>query len=192
MPVPREDCPHHGDGPTPDNGRKTKYTPDLAGRILMRLMDGEMLRGICADDDIPVAPSTVLEWVKDDREGFAERYARARHIQADVLAEEIIAISDGEMNDAREDSHVVIQRDKLRAHNRKWLLKQMHPRKYSTKFQHTHRGDAEGPPVRIVLPDNGRGPKPSNALRVRRSTASVSTSPTTQKIMLPGTYIRSW
>ena len=56
-----------------------------------RLASGESLLSICTEEQFP-AESTVRGWVLDDREGFAAKYARAREMQADRHAEQIVAL----------------------------------------------------------------------------------------------------
>jgi hypothetical protein len=58
-------------------GRPTLYTAEIAERILERLTSGCSLSMLCRDDGMP-PPSTVLDWVREDREGFAARYQNAR------------------------------------------------------------------------------------------------------------------
>jgi hypothetical protein len=55
----------------------TLYTADIADRILGELRAGRSLHDICRDDGMP-HQDTVLNWVKQDREGFAARYRQAR------------------------------------------------------------------------------------------------------------------
>lgn len=55
----------------------TIYTPALADRVLQGLLDGQPLRDICLDDGMPAA-STVRLRVSVDRDGFSDRYRRAR------------------------------------------------------------------------------------------------------------------
>ena len=57
--------------------RATIYTAELAERVLQGLLSGRPLRDICLDDGMPAA-STVRLWVSVDRDGFADRYRRAR------------------------------------------------------------------------------------------------------------------
>ncbi len=57
----------------------SRYTADIAARILDELRSGRSLRAVCRDDAMP-AYCTVLQWVTDDREGFAANYRRAREI----------------------------------------------------------------------------------------------------------------
>src|SRR6478735_3007312 len=79
-------------------GRPSEYTKEIASEILARIAAGESLRAICEPDEMPAA-STVCLWVVDNREGFAEQYARARKLQAELLADELFDISDDGTND---------------------------------------------------------------------------------------------
>lgn len=142
-------------------GRPVTYTSGIAERICARLADGESLRAICRDEDMP-PESTVRLWVVDDREGFAAQYARARDVGLDAMADEILEVSDDGSNDwmERQDSdgkgvgwqlngeHV--QRSRLRVDTRKWLLSKMAPKRYGDKLQHTGP-DGEGPVVVNVV-----------------------------------------
>jgi hypothetical protein len=62
----------------------SRYTADIADRILDRLLRGRTLREVCADDGMP-AYGTVRLWVTKDHEGFAARYRRARKLGHAVL-----------------------------------------------------------------------------------------------------------
>lgn len=162
---PDEYCwiPSHTDAPDADQenpqGRPSKYEPELAETILMRLAGGETLRQICRDDAIPVAHPTVLDWVRRDVEDFSDRYARARSIQCDVLFDRHLEIAQGHHRDLdpASDSHILIQRDKLVADALKWRISKVKPDKYGRRVEHRHGGMDDAPPVQIVLPDNQRG-----------------------------------
>jgi hypothetical protein len=56
--------------------RQALYSTEIAGRLLGQLRDGHSLRAACRERGMP-APSTVLQWVKDDQ-NFAALYQRAR------------------------------------------------------------------------------------------------------------------
>jgi hypothetical protein len=58
-------------------GRPTLYTAEIAERILGQLSNGRSLPEVCGDRGMP-SPSTVRQWVAEDREGFAARYKRVR------------------------------------------------------------------------------------------------------------------
>jgi len=62
------------------NNRRFPYTSEAAERVLGALRSGRSLRAVCRDDSGVPSLNTVLKWVKDDREGFAARYAEARSI----------------------------------------------------------------------------------------------------------------
>lgn len=136
-------------------GRPSKYTEKLAAEVCERIAAGESLREICSDAHIPSA-GTVRGWVVDDREGFSERYARACEQRAWLWAEELLDIVDDSSNDyvARqradgssydEFNSEAVQRSRLRADTRKWLLSRLIPRHFGDKQQHEHTGEGGGP-----------------------------------------------
>lgn len=63
---------------------------------------------------------------------FREQYTRARAVQADFIAEQIIDISD-EKAKGPED----YQRNKLRIDARKWYASKLAPKKYSDRTEIT-------------------------------------------------------
>jgi len=155
-------------------GRPTDFTPEVANLICMLMMEGFSLRRICAIPDAPCM-SSVMVWLSkgaSEEAGpyrdFMEQYARAREIQAEVFAHEIIDIADDGRNDTYEDDdgnvHVnndVIQRSKLRVEARKWAAAQLSPRKYG-KTSHLTVGHGgltlEGVYTRIVEGGLTEGP----------------------------------
>jgi hypothetical protein len=60
-------------------GRQSLYTLEIAQRVLDELNGGRSLRAVCRDQGMPPL-GTVLQWVRDDRQGFAARYRHARKI----------------------------------------------------------------------------------------------------------------
>jgi hypothetical protein len=64
------------------------YTPELAAAILHRIIEGESLRAICKDRDMPNR-SSVADWW-DAVPGFRAQYDRAMELRADGLAEEAL------------------------------------------------------------------------------------------------------
>jgi hypothetical protein len=59
--------------------RASLYTAEIADRILGELRSGRSLCAVCRDDSMP-HHDTVTKWVKQDREGFGDRYRQARQI----------------------------------------------------------------------------------------------------------------
>lgn len=108
------------------------------------------MRAICADDDMPDR-STVHLWVVEDRSGFSNQYANARHAQALRWADEILDIADDGQNDTYETEQGervntdVIARSRLRVDTRKWLLSKVLPKVYGDKQVLEHSGPDGGP-----------------------------------------------
>lgn len=100
--------------------------------------DGHSLRKAC--EQIPIPPKTFYEWIDNDKEK-SKQYARAAEERADVMFEDILKIVDATEDDIIINdegnaitNHNVIQRDRLRADARKWMLSKMIPKKYGDKL----------------------------------------------------------
>lgn len=125
-------------------GRPSDYTLETAERICDRISEGQSLRTICKDEDMPVK-STVFLWLSAHKE-FSDRYARAREAQADALFEECLEIADDGTNDWMERRSEAekgagintgwvlngehVQRSKLRVEQRRWAAARLAPKKY--------------------------------------------------------------
>ena len=122
--------------------RPSSFTEETARIICERISEGESLRTICSDSDMP-DKTTVLRWLGDDvREEFRIQYARARELQADFYADSIISIADDGLNDSYVDDEGnkrtdqdVIARSRLRVDARKWYASKLAPKKYGDKVQ---------------------------------------------------------
>ena len=131
-------------------GRPVKYDAETAARICAEVAKGRTLRAVCRDEGMP-PESTVREWALDDREGFAARYARARDLMFEALADEIFDIADDGRNDwiEREGGAVVngeaINRSRLRVDTRKWVLSKLKPERYGDKVAVTGGGEGDAP-----------------------------------------------
>lgn len=121
------------------------YTPEIGEEICLALMQGISLNTTCKK--LGIATSTVCTWLtQPDKVEFAEKYARAREVMADTLAEEILDIADNEK--LTPDSR------RIRVDVRKWYAGKVRPKKYGDKttqeitgdIQHTHA-------VRYIKPD---------------------------------------
>jgi len=138
-------------------GRPPVYTAELAEIILARLAGGESLSAICRDADMPSRP-TVLSWVYNDTEGFFGQYARARKAQAEVLAEDTLAIADDGKNDWMERNDPEnpgyqangehMQRSRLRVDTRKWYAARLHPEMFAEMQKREHSGPG-GKPIQV-------------------------------------------
>lgn len=139
--------------------RVSDYDEATAAKICARLMDGESLRSICKDEDMP-ARSTVHVWLAERNE-FAEKYALARDRQADTIFDEILDIADDGENDWLEKhgkdgenlgwrlNGEAVLRSRLRVDARKWMAGKLRPKKYGEKLL----GDPDNPIVTAQMSD---------------------------------------
>ncbi|MDN5449596.1 MAG: DNA packaging protein [Enterobacterales bacterium] len=125
-------------------GRPTDYTQEVAEDICNLLMLGESLRSICKRSDMP-AIRTVMYWLQR-HEDFMQQYARAREIQAELLAEEVIEIADDSSGDVIVDdegneqtNHERVARSRLRVDARKWYASKLSPKRYGDRIQHDQK-----------------------------------------------------
>lgn len=132
-------------------GRPSSFTPKLADEICGRLVNGESLRAICRDEGFP-AVGTVLRWVGENAD-FREQYARARELQAETLADEIVSIAD----DAEKDQPSVAKA-RLQVDSRKWVASKLLPKKYGDKIAHVGGDPAAGDkPIQAQVDVTGLG-----------------------------------
>lgn len=133
-------------------GRPSKYTKELATRICVLIAEGNSLRKICAADDMP-SKATVLLWAMENREGFLDQYTRARDLQLESEADEIVDIADDGTHDydkkiTKDGDEVLsfnkenVERSKLKVHARQWRLSKLNAKKYGDKIEQTHKADA--------------------------------------------------
>jgi hypothetical protein len=109
------------------------YDESIASFILEELAQGKTMRAICAADGMPSA-RTVSRWAADDIHGFADRYERARKMQADAIFDEIIDVTNEKFVDI-----VEVQAAKLKVDARKWFLAKLHPERFGDKVEITSR-----------------------------------------------------
>lgn len=98
--------------------------------ICALLVEGKTLTSICSSVEEMPKKSTFLDWIRESKE-FADQYARARELQADHFAEEIIDIADTEP-----DPQVA----RVRMDARKWHASKTAPKKYGDKIMQEHSG----------------------------------------------------
>jgi hypothetical protein len=142
---------------TPKIGRPSTFTEEIATEICNRMAQGQSVRAICLDDDMP-AQSTVYKWLTEN-DAFSEQYALARAEQAHHMGEEILEIADDGTNDWIEKenkdgstymalNHEHVQRSKLRVDSRKWLMSKLLPKKYG-EASHLKISNPDGGPVEV-------------------------------------------
>lgn len=111
-----------------------KKTPKLCDEIVARISAGEPLSAICSDKHMPIRQA-VYQWIDAD-EDFASRFARARELGHDVLAEGALSLAE-EMPERGPDGRIdlgYVAWQKNRVWTRLQLLAKWSP-KYSDKMQ---------------------------------------------------------
>jgi hypothetical protein len=134
----------------------TPFSEEVWATILNRIAEGESLRTICADEDMPSRVS-VYRWLEAD-EALRDQYARAREEQADTLFDEILEIADDGRNDWMErngeedrgwrENGEALGRARLRIDARKWMAGKLRPKKYGERLALAGDGDA---PLTVVI-----------------------------------------
>jgi hypothetical protein len=103
--------------------RPSKFTDQIVATICDRIVEGESLRRICADDKMP-AMSTVMEWLRSN-DDFRGRYARAREAQAEVMDDMILEVAAGA------EDNPAAARVKIEAY--KWRASKLAPKVYGER-----------------------------------------------------------
>jgi hypothetical protein len=146
-------------------GRPSSYSEEVAEEILLEIATTDKgLDKICESDSFPES-RTVYRWILANQE-FSQRYARARELQTQLLADQIIPIADtpqmGVKTKETEDGFETVTGDmiehrKLQIDARKWLLAKLAPKKYGDASLIKLGGDPNGVPIqsehRIVFVD---------------------------------------
>lgn len=143
----------------------TIFNQEIADQICEEIAtSSKSLRKICSQEGMP-SVRTVLYWLSegdktdspDHLREFLHQYVRAREMQADFLAEEIIEIADDSSDDVlrakkvknADGSEMILleehkeftNRSKLRVDARKWIASKFKPKKYGDKVDLNHGGE---------------------------------------------------
>ena len=105
--------------------RPSEYCEEMAARICTEIASGRYMTQFASREGFPCR-ETIYRWAQE-HPPFAERLSRAREMQADVLAEQTIEISDDSSGDDGNDS---VQRSRLQCDTRKWFASKTAPQKY--------------------------------------------------------------
>lgn len=110
--------------------RASSFTQAIADEICRRIANGEGLRAICRDENMPPR-QTVLDWLDDERHStFRAKYARAREALGDYLDEEMQEV-------AASATIETVNLAKLRIETMRWRASKLAPKKYGDKIEHT-------------------------------------------------------
>jgi hypothetical protein len=134
--------------PRRPRGRPTVYTEELGNEICARLAEGESLWTICAEPHMP-PQSTVKMWVLEPPKiarahSFPDRYARAKAMGYEVLADQILTIGDAPIYHNGDPDNALVQHARLMSENRKWLLSKLLPKQFGDKVTQEITGEDGG------------------------------------------------
>jgi len=129
-----------GKAPKKRPGRPSVMTGPMIERICARIAKGEALHRMCEEKGMPSQASVFRALERD--QAFREKYARAKELQAELYAAQIVEIADDSSKDIVIDKdgnaatdHEVVARSRLRVDARKWLASKLAPKKYGDKVQ---------------------------------------------------------
>jgi len=128
--------------------QRWKAQPDAIDTLCRAIAAGDNLNAWTGCIGFPY--NTVREWIEADP-ARAAKYACAREDRADLLADEIVAISDevdvrtvvnGQSVTLALDA-AAIARNRLRVDARKWVASKLKPKAYGEKLDLTHAGEVK-------------------------------------------------
>ena len=122
-------------------GRPTTYNRKIADCILDRIVQGESVRGICRDDDMPNA-GTVFRWLARHEE-FSQQYARAKEESAEADQDRLDEIAEKVLDGELEPQAARVAADII-----KWSASKKRPKKYGDRL--AVGGDDNMPPIGII------------------------------------------
>lgn len=132
---------------------KIELTPELKEEIVERIAAGELLKHVLNDERMPSRITVYREKKRDPV--FGEEIEIARQVAADLMAEEVLEISDDAKQDVKPDGSInyeIVARSKLRTDNRKWLASKFDPARYSDKVQTDITSGGEKIEVKDISP----------------------------------------
>lgn len=124
----------------------------IKDEICQRIANGETLRSICREEGMPIW-SAIYKWQEAD-EDFRVRFARARDLGFDAIAEEALEIAntpcDGQIITSKEWGDEIKTEDmlghrKLQIETRLKLLAKWSPKKYGERIDHTSSDGSMSP-----------------------------------------------
>lgn len=127
---------------------KSPYNPEIALEVCLKIMEGQTLTEICADEAMPT-DRTIYRWLAVTP-AFHVAYMRAREMQMHKWADDIIQIADDARNDymdrvqadgstdrVLDNEHV--RRSQMRIDTRKFLMAKIAPKVFGDRIEVEHK-----------------------------------------------------
>lgn len=135
-------------------GRPSKYSLEIAEYICEQIGTTDKGLSTLAKEDAMFPPvSSIMRWLKEHEE-FRELYARAKEMQADLLADQIIEISNTPVEGVTKKTTQnqfgtfqeitigdAIAHRRLQVDARKWKASKLAPQKFGDKIDITTQGE---------------------------------------------------
>jgi hypothetical protein len=125
------------------------YNQAIADEVCERIAQGETLRAICREEGKP-SHATIYNWL-DENADFALRFAHARELGEELIAQECLSIADTPMfgvertikpdGSVEEKQSDMLGHRKLQIDTRLKLLAKWNPKKWGEKVENTHKGN---------------------------------------------------
>lgn len=141
------------------------YDRDIADAICIGLSEGRPLFEICQQPGYP-SDFTVRTWALQNRDGFASRYAHARDLGLDRLAEEVLHCHTMAVD------QVSAVAARIRFDAMRWYLSKLAPKRYGEATQ-IRLADADGEKLTFTVVDSAD----AVAKRVARKELSTESTP---------------
>lgn len=136
-----------------NGGRPSDYTQEIADEIINTISSCSIgLRSLCNSNEHWPDVTTLFRWIQVNDE-FHNRYIRAKELQAEYLASEILDIADDGTNDLMTiikgnneyeiENKEVTNRSKLRVETRRWIVERLLPKQYGNLTKLEHSGSVE-------------------------------------------------
>jgi hypothetical protein len=133
--------------------RSEEWNPIIDDILAAIATTPKSLNSICAENDRFPTAKTFYQWMECD-DALSERYARAKKAQLQVLADQIVDLSDNDRicekitikADGTREVVIIdqVERTKLQIDSRKWLLAKLNPKKYGDRLEVQQTGDPLG------------------------------------------------
>lgn len=121
-----------------------EYHAEVVSDICEDIARGTSLRAACGKPGRPTV-TTFFRWLDDERmPGIRAQYKRARDMQQDHYADELIEIADTEPDPARA---------RVRMDARKWYTGKLRPDKYGDRLEHVGAGGKD------LIPETSSDPQ---------------------------------
>ena len=139
---------------------KINWTDALEDAICAAIsVSSRGLDDICNENEGFPDPKSIYTHIIQS-ESFFQKYARARELQQQLLADQLIPLADKDRicqkrtikADGSEETVILdqVERSKLQIETRKWVLARLNPKKYGDKIQAEHSGEVS---VKRVISD---------------------------------------